>query len=383
MFAQEIRRDKSRPVRPFAPIAVYPLINDIQLLKRSKENGNICNTQTRLNAKHRCQAEFLGVLSAAAQLLDQSIRVLGRIRKARQRQKALPDVLAQHESELSSVRAMVGIIEDEKDLRTANVCSEVIRLKDVQEKLVKLLGELEPRLKKPVLQLAHQLTNGSSDESRLSGIMRELSQVKSMLLLRIQVANVGVMRDVHQELVANTEVIERVDQFLREEVGGCEGLRIARLLQGRRPSSECSHRIDKTKVLTLIDDGIIPLTSADLKSLRDAASDEDSEGETLVDDSDSSTGSDIKKRVATERIIMRNMARNQAMQINAPVGKDMWKNIDRIVIEDNVAQDNAVQMNYSNTLEVMTALMRLNIELNTARQEKSSYKRRDSVMSPA
>jgi hypothetical protein len=272
-----------------------------------------------------------------------------------------------------SVRAMIGIIEDEEDLRTANVCSEVLRLKDVQEKLAKLLRELDPRLKKPVLQFAHQLTKGSSDESRLSGIMSELGQVKSMLLMRIQVANVGVMRDVQQELVANTEVIARVDQFLREEVGGCEGLRIARLLQGRRPSSECPRlgHITQECLLTVIDNGTILLTSADLRSLRDAATDGDSEDETLVDDSDSSTGSQTKKRVSTERIILRNMAKNQALQINAPVGKDIWKNINRIVIEDNVAQDKAVQINYSNTLEVAIALLKLNSEMITARQENS------------
>jgi hypothetical protein len=182
----------------------------------------------------------LGVLSAVAQLFDQSIRVLGRIRKAHQRQKALLDVLAQHESELSSVKAMIGIIQDEKTLQTATVYSEVMRLEDVQKKLVKLLGELDPMLRKPILQFAHQLTKGSSDEARLAGIMSELGQVKSMLLLRIQVANVGVMRDVQQGLVANTEIIARVDQFLKEEVDGCEGLKIARLLHGRRASGEYS-----------------------------------------------------------------------------------------------------------------------------------------------
>jgi hypothetical protein len=180
----------------------------------------------------------LGVLSATAQLLDQAIRVLGRIRKARQRQKTLLDVLAQNEGELSSVKSLIGIIQDEESLRTASVCAEVVRLRDVQDKLVKLLVQLDPRLKTPVLQFAHQLKNGSSDESKLYAIMNELGQVKSMLLLRIQVANVGVMRDVQQGLVANTEVIARVDQFLKDEVDGCEGLRIARLLKGRRPSSK-------------------------------------------------------------------------------------------------------------------------------------------------
>jgi hypothetical protein len=104
--------------------------------------------------------------------------------------------------------------------------------------------------------------------------------------------------------------------------------------------------------------------------------------ETLVDDSDSSISSKPKKRVSTERIILRNMAKNQAIQINAPVGMDIWKSIYRIVIEDNIVQDEAVQINYSNTLEVTMALLRLNNAMITARQEKSSYKRHDSMMTP-
>ena len=124
------------------------------------------------------------------------------------------------------------------------------------------------------------------------------------------------------------------------------------------------------------------MTSADLRSLKDAATDSDSEDETLVDDLDSDAGPKTMKRVSIERIILRNMAKNQAMQINAPVGKDIWKNVDRIVIEDNVAQDEAVQINYTNTLEVTMALLRFNSEMITARQERSPYKRRDSVMTP-
>jgi hypothetical protein len=125
-------------------------------------------------------------------------------------------------------------------LQTASVAAELTRLKKVQCKLVKLLEELDPKRKGTAQQFARQLTKGSSDEKRLGEIMNELGQVKAMLLLRIQVANVGVMRNMEKRLVANTEVIMRVDQFLREEVDGCEGLRIARLLKGRLPSSEVS-----------------------------------------------------------------------------------------------------------------------------------------------
>jgi hypothetical protein len=189
---------------------------------------------------------FLSAVQAGTQLLEQAFRILGRLRKAHHRQKALLDVLNRHESELCSVKSIIGIIDDEEDLQTASVAAEMTRLREVQCKLVKLLEELDPKPKGTVQQFARQLTKGSSDEGRLSAIMNELGQVKAMLLLRIQVANVGVMRNVEKRLVANTIVIERVDQFLREEVDGCEGLRIARLLKGRAPSSRSSPRSSTT-----------------------------------------------------------------------------------------------------------------------------------------
>jgi hypothetical protein len=138
------------------------------------------------------------------------------------------------------------------------------------------------------------------------------------------------------------------------------------------------------EILTETDDGTVPLTPADLKTLRENATDEDSEDETLIDDSDSSTSSTSRKLASTERIILYNMARDQALQINAPMGNDIWKTVHRIVIKNNTAEGDAVQINHTNTLEETMALMRLHTELKIAeRQEVSSYTRRDSVMRPA
>jgi hypothetical protein len=138
------------------------------------------------------------------------------------------------------------------------------------------------------------------------------------------------------------------------------------------------------EILTETDDGTVLLTPADLRTLRENATDEDSEDETLVDDSDSSTSSTSRKLASTERIILYNMARNQALQINAPMGNDIWKTVHRIVIKNNTAEGDAVQINHTNTLEDTMALMRLHTELKIAeRQEVSSYTRRDSVMRPA
>ena len=139
------------------------------------------------------------------------------------------------------MKTIIGIIDDETNLHTANVVSELIRLKEIQSKLVKLLEKLDPKSTGTLKQCAHQFRQGSADEKKLGDIMDELGHVKSMLLLRIQVANVGLMRNVERQLVANAGVVERIDRFLKEELGEGKGLKIARLLQGRRPSSKYSN----------------------------------------------------------------------------------------------------------------------------------------------
>ena len=185
------------------------------------------------------QAEAVTVFSsvpALTQLLEQAFRILGRLRKAHQRQKQLAEVLNQHDCELSSVKTIIGIIDDEKEVQTANVASELLRLKKVQSKLVSVLNDLDPRPKGAVKQYTHQLLHGSADEEKLRKTMDELCRVKTSLLLHIQVANVGVMRNMEKQLVANTEVIQQIDEFLTEQLGEGKGLKIARVLQGRRPS---------------------------------------------------------------------------------------------------------------------------------------------------
>jgi hypothetical protein len=179
-------------------------------------------------------------IQATTQLVEQAFRIVDRLRKAHSRQKALADVLSRHRGELESIKAIIGIIDDEEDLRIPTVATELVRLQGVQNKLAALLETLDPKMTSKMNQIARQLVYGSADEKKLSVIMDELVQVKTMLVLRIQVAHVGVIRTIGKEAVVNTEAIQRIDEYLREHVHNCEGLRIARLLKGRRPSSKSS-----------------------------------------------------------------------------------------------------------------------------------------------
>jgi len=288
-------------------------------------------------------AEVLAVfaaIQATTQLVEQAFRIFDRLRRANARQKALAEVLARHRSELESIKTIIGIIDDEEDLQIPTVATELVRLQAVQNKLAELLETLDPKTASKVNQLARQLVHGSADEKKLGTIMDELVQVKTLLILRIQVAHIGVIRTIGKEAVVNAEVIKRIDAFLREHIPNCEGLRIARLLKGRSPSN----------------DGTMPLTLAELKALdKEINGDgEDSGDETLVDDSETSPR---ELPVKTERIITRNTARNQALQVNAALEQDMWKDINRLKIQDNVAEDQSCQVNYPISRDIFSMML--------------------------
>ena len=104
-------------------------------------------------------------------------------------------------------------------------------------------------------------------------------------------------------------------------------------------------------LLTVADGGTIPLTVEDLRSLNKSEDSDGSENDTLVDDSGLSPSN------RTERIVARNAVRNQAAQINAPVEIDIWKDVNRLVIEDNVAEGQGLQINYGTTFKIMSTLM--------------------------
>lgn len=151
--------------------------------------------------------------------------------------------MIRHEDELDSIKTILQQLDkkENSDLHTASLGAELARMKQVQHKLSVLLKELDPGSKTKINQFARQLLEGSADEKKLSSIMDELAQIKASILLCIQMANVGVMRNMNRQIVADAAKIERIDSNLQkqlEQLDDYKGLRIARLIKGRRPSGK-------------------------------------------------------------------------------------------------------------------------------------------------
>ena len=57
----------------------------------------------------------------------------------------------------------------------------------------------------------------------------------------------------------------------------------------------------------------------------------------------------VERRAIT---IRNNITRDQALQINAPIGSDLWKNLSKLDIFENVAEGNSRQFNYAQNMDV-------------------------------
>jgi hypothetical protein len=185
----------------------------------------------------------VGAVSACTNLLENALSAIKCLRKAQRRQKDLVCVLIRHEDELDSIKTILQQLDkkENSDLHTASLSVELARMQQIQHNLAALLKELNPDSKTKINQFARQLFEGSTDEKRLSSIMEELAQIKASILLCIQMANVGVLRNMNKQIVADAVKIERIDSNLQkqlEQLDEFEGLRIARLIKGRRLSGE-------------------------------------------------------------------------------------------------------------------------------------------------
>lgn len=107
------------------------------------------------------------------------------------------------------------------------------------------------------------------------------------------------------------------------------------------------------------------MTQAELKSLANEGSNgECSEDETLVDDSEAMPPS------RTERIIESNAARHQSVQINGPVEKDLWESLSRLVVKENVSEDQSLQVNYATPGKVFMTLLNRQDEIIKGANQK-------------
>ncbi|KAH6849628.1 hypothetical protein B0I37DRAFT_369468 [Chaetomium sp. MPI-CAGE-AT-0009] len=267
-------------------------------------------------------AEIFATAATAAAVLEQSIALFSRVRQAVARQKGLPELISKYSAEVSQTKTIVELAASEAALKTPNVGATIVKLAAVGEALHSHLSKVAST-KGRVHGFVRQLVSGRQDQEKLEEIMGELGNAKQDLSLGIQLANVGLTRAVGETLQVNAAAVDTVNKLLTERLGPTYTLRMARLIEGRPRNA----------------DGSVTLTEDDIASL--------------------STESNVAGGTTpeTSRIVRENQASGSALQVNTPIGEDLWKDMGNITIERNQAQGSASQWNYPISADTFLAAL--------------------------
>ncbi|KAK6608904.1 hypothetical protein H4I96_02835 [Botrytis cinerea] len=248
--------------------------------------------------------EIIGAISAVAGLLESSISLFERLRRTYNDQKESSKILGAHVVEIQGILTILDLVKHEANLRTAAQ-----------------LGTNDAGDKSQARRFAHQFLQGTKEQETLAKLMERLEHAKSSLGLGLHVAHVGVTRVVGDKVAINMEILNRVDGLLRNVFGDDGGLEIAEVVKNHRPEK----------------DGLVHIKSEEL-SLR-----------TSRDLKDAERGSG--------RIVLKNVTREQALQINGPIGEKGWREVSQLEIRDNEAAGSGIQVNHAVSEDVFLKLL--------------------------
>ncbi|CCD50210.1 hypothetical protein BcDW1_9815 [Botrytis cinerea BcDW1] len=292
-------------------MAAQPSVPNILIVQKS----------SRQSVPTNAGLEIIGAISAVAGLLESSISLFERLRRTYNDQKESSKILGAHVVEIQGILTILDLVKHEANLRTAAVLSEIESIRKIATELISNLELMMPGDKSQARRFAHQFLQGTKEQETLAKLMERLEHAKSSLGLGLHVAHVGVTRVVGDKVAINMEILNRVDGLLRNVFGDDGGLEIAEVVKNHRPEK----------------DGLVHIKSEEL-SLR-----------TSRDLKDAERGSG--------RIVLKNVTREQALQINGPIGEKGWREVSQLEIRDNEAAGSGIQVNHAVSEDVFLKLL--------------------------
>ncbi|KAI9710700.1 MAG: hypothetical protein M1820_002533 [Bogoriella megaspora] len=312
-------------------------------------------------------------------MLESAISFIKRIRKAHKLSREQKELFMKLEEDASSIREVIKIIKEERELQTNSIRNMLTKLEATESNLIEWLEKTHPGEKGPIRQIAHQLVYGTKEQKALAGIRNELSCAKTDLCMSLQVAHVGLTRSVGDETLANRRLIRHIDRRLRETIGSGGGLKIAQLLKDRPSRDDGSVELSDADIASLDSedgnstDSSEPLVNITPGSSRNAtpkpsrtSTARSSRSTTLISPTPAppktSRTSTVKLSAAAsarplptstarsppvrQRINRKNTTGKGALMINAPIGDDLWSDMDIVVNEENTAHEDSKMFNY-------------------------------------
>ena len=172
---------------------------------------------------------MLDGMSAVLAILQTSIDVADRVKYAKDK-KGLTMVINQKQKEVTSLKEIVVIVNEEKALQIKTIITEFAEIGELATKLedlLKMIGDAG---------FVGKFVHGKDQKEVLGTLTADIVKAKSNLNIKIQSAHVGLTVPADRKFVVQTKILESVETSLKRQIDDLEGLSIWEIVKGREPS---------------------------------------------------------------------------------------------------------------------------------------------------
>jgi hypothetical protein len=180
----------------------------------------------------RVPQEAIGAAASVVGLIGSAMTVIQQVRNARDRVKGAPKTLDSLSKQLRSLEQSLSLVREEEALQTAAVGQQVRGIAEVAEELRSFLDTLAAEgQKRSITQLIHSIKSGDKEDKQLADILDRLDRARDLLVLRVSVAQVGVMGNLKDGFRVACGVLMDTNKKVNEVLG--TNLVLAERLQNR------------------------------------------------------------------------------------------------------------------------------------------------------
>ena len=258
-------------------------------------------------------------------VIEQSISLVNDVKGAREASKHHLDDILKYLDDLNTTRSFLQLVKETDALKTNYVAECAARIKQRSNTLNDFLQKIIDKG-----GFWHKLKSGRSEDEELRKKMSDVQRAKQDLDSAILCVNVGLTGDIHNQAFADKKLIVETNTKVQKVMGEQSSLNIAKVVKDKIPNGNVPAFPVRSKANKKPDEGKVIMNQEDIDNLAQLA----------------------EARNGRKITIQNNTTRDRALQFNAPIGTDLWKDIDELDISFNTAENQSRQFNYAQTMDV-------------------------------
>lgn len=161
------------------------------------------------------------------------LQVIQEVQKAQGSVRGTSKTLTTVAYQLNSTSKSLVLIRDEPNLHTPSVEQQLTMIVGIAEELKAFFNRLHAiQSRRTMRRFAHAVNSGDSDERSLTRILTQLDGARNELILRISVAQVGLMGSLKEGFRVNNNILMDTNRKCKMILG--RELALANQVKGRR-----------------------------------------------------------------------------------------------------------------------------------------------------